>query len=127
MGLFFGGTPFLRLRHGAVLTSDPPRVIDIPHYHSFVVEASRPANQKAGWIFARENDNVIVGCTLTGQRLANIGDTTKDKLLEIVGMGGVRDTGTAGARKLEIYPSGNAVEWSLWYGPDNYSSGAVLP
>ena len=88
---------------------------------------SRPVSQKAGWIYARENDNTIVGCTLTGQKLAYIGDTTKDKLLEIAGVGGVRDTGTAGARKLEFYSVGGVVEWSLWYGPDNYISGEVIP
>jgi hypothetical protein len=109
---------------GEYASSGSPSTIDFPHYHSFVVEISRPIRGKAGWIFARENDNVIVGSTLVGSRLADISNTTKDTLLAIGDLGGVRDTGTSGARKLEIYTTtSDVVEWSLWYGPNGYSSG----
>jgi len=92
------------------------------------VEISRPVRGKAGWIFARENDNVIVGSTLVGGRLADIGNTTRDTLLSIADLGGVRDTGTFAAHKLEIYSTtSDVVEWSLWYGPNSYSSGFVGP
>ncbi len=118
--------------------------VELPHYRSFQVQLSQPDQGTSAWSFLRENDGVVVGLfAATGagatgnaatkpavvtSRVARLSGSARDTLLEIPGLGGVRDTGNPSKpRKLEIYSDGpQVVEWSLRY-EATYRQGEVRP
>jgi C1A family cysteine protease len=101
-----------------------PRTQAAPHYQSFMMNIASPLDSKFGWLLARENDSSFVGNTFTGTRLANMENATQETLVSVSGLGGVRDRGISGERKLAIYSSGNVVEYSIWNGT-TYTQGEV--
>jgi hypothetical protein len=119
----------------ATLTPLPPPAvetlhaveIEFPHYQSFALSVGNSFAGQMGWVFGRENDNQLVVAAMQTSAVAVLYDWETQTLLDVPGVGGVRDTGDpAKNRQLAINSSSQAAEYSLWYG-DTYSQGEVEP
>ncbi len=100
--------------------------INFPHYKPFFMTLYRA--DKLGWLLGRENDNFLAVATRTATATANMNDSTVQVLLDVYGLGVVRDTGNPGlSHTLAIYSSGgDFLEYSIWY-EATYSQGEVSP
>ena len=133
-----GVTP--KYQQGEVMPNQTT-IVDFPHHTSFAINVARHA--QTGWLFGRENDNVLsmIGassgslgrCANVGSQTIFVGDGNVDTLIDVPGLGGVRDTGNPSQnRQLEIYSGGQVVEWALQHArprvpgePDQYEQGEV--
>ena len=125
-----GGIVEYSLWYGATysqgeVSSNSTKEITVPNYKSFMITIARPLGKKLGWLFCRENDDIVTCATLQGSSWANTGDSTIDSVMTVSGLGGVRDTGDSSKKRvLQIYSTGGIVEHSLWY-QGSYSQGEV--
>ena len=100
--------------------------IDFPHYTSFALTIAR--GDKIGWVFGRENDDMLAAVTLKGTASAHTSDGDAQALIEVAGLGGVKDSGVASQNhKLRMYATGSSVvEYSVWSGV-TLTQGEIVP
>ena len=98
----------------ATLTPLPPPAvesssvteIEIPHYRSFALSVGNAMAEQVGWVFGRENDNHLAAAAIQTTAVAVLYDGEAQTLLDVPGLGGVRDTGNPDRpTKLVIYRS----------------------
>jgi hypothetical protein len=95
--------------------------IAVSHQKSFVVTIYRTT--RTAWLFCRESGDPLVCDVQRDAVTASLGDTIQQLLIDVPGLGGVRDTGVpdtnhADGHQLQVYRStlnGDQVEWSVWH------------
>ncbi len=115
--------PDLSLHVSPVFSQALTGGIEFPSNKFFIGGFS--AGEGLGLVFSKERDYILVSSPLTATNVAYLNDTSKQVLINVSGLGGVRDSGNpAQPLILEIYAFNSTLYYFVWfYG--SYFSGSV--